>query len=167
MFIVWIITIILFISFGLIVFRGAPYVPTLSKNLDQAFELYPVDAGDLVVDLGSGDGAVLLAGVKRGARVVGYELNPFLALISRFRLRRFSKLAEVKIIDFWNLEKLPEKTTLVYIFGVGRDMQKLEKCLQRWADSLPDKRLHVISFGFTLKNQKPIRTLGAMSLYEA
>lgn len=38
-------------------------------------DLTSVRAGDTVYDLGCGDGRVLLAAARRGARAVGYELD--------------------------------------------------------------------------------------------
>src|SRR3990167_11438551 len=74
--------------FGLVVFRGAPYVPTLRKNLEQGFrDVYPLSERDLLVDIGSGDGVVLRQAAKCGARAIGYELNPFLVVISKLLSR--------------------------------------------------------------------------------
>lgn len=58
---------------------GAPYVPTQRKELDEAFDvLRPLRAKDTVLDIGSGDGVVLAAAAHRGARAIGYEINPWL-----------------------------------------------------------------------------------------
>ena len=69
--------------FLLTALRGAPYVPSRSRDLERAFdELYKLAADDLLVDIGSGDGRVLMMAVKRGARAVGFEINPVLAKVS-------------------------------------------------------------------------------------
>jgi hypothetical protein len=69
--------------------NGAPFVPTRKKWIVDAMKLAGVGRGDVVVDLGSGDGAFLAAALERGARrVVGYEINPLLVVWSRLKLRR-------------------------------------------------------------------------------
>jgi hypothetical protein len=76
------------IGIGVLV-NGAPFVPTRKKWIDDAMKLAGVGPGDVVVDLGSGDGAFLSAALEHGARrVVGYEINPWLVVWSRLKLRR-------------------------------------------------------------------------------
>mmetsp|Transcript_7131 Transcript_7131/g.14318 ORF Transcript_7131/g.14318 Transcript_7131/m.14318 type:complete len:210 (+) Transcript_7131:338-967(+) len=70
--------------------KGAPYMPTLRKSLDVVFgkvlpKLKPVEAGKatpIMVDLGSGDGRVVIEAARHGYRAVGYELNPMLVAVS-------------------------------------------------------------------------------------
>ena len=157
--------ILLLVCFGLVVFRGAPYVPTLKRQREQAFdELYKVSARDIVVDLGSGDGSLLRHAATRGAKAIGYELNPLLVLVSKF-LGRHSKLITTKWSDFW-LAKLPAETTLIYIFINGRDMKKLERYLR--AHVARSKRpLIIISYSFSLPpSMKAQKTVGPMRLYK-
>lgn len=140
---------------------GAPYVPSLKKELQHAFsEVYKVGNGDTVVDLGSGDGRVLLEAKRRGAGCVGVELNPLLALISKARLGRHAKIA---ITDMWQFE-LPAATTLVYVFSVSRDVRKLERWIQAEAIRL-DKELYLMTFGAGLPTVKPAKVRKAHSLY--
>ena len=149
--------------FGFVVFRGAPYVPSHRSDVTKAFdELYKVGSSDTVVDVGSGDGVILRMAAARGARAVGYELNPALVLVSRFLSRRNKKIC-VELADFW-FAKLPPSTTLVYAFAVERDVKKLAGKLQDEADRL-GRELHVISYGSELKTQPEVRTLGAHHLY--
>ena len=57
----------------------APYVPTPWHVVDRMIEVAEVTKDDVVYDLGSGDGRILLRAAKeRGARGVGYEINPSL-----------------------------------------------------------------------------------------
>ena len=158
----WIIGGILLVSFGFIVVRGAPYVPTHAAQLDIAFdELYKLTDKDTVVDLGSGDGIVLAAVVARGAGAIGYELNPILALISRFRLRS-SKRAKVLIQDFLILSELPPEVTVVYAFTTGHNIEEIGRKMEQWAT---DRSLYFISYGFSLRDKPVVASKGAMHLY--
>jgi hypothetical protein len=54
-----------------------PYVPTPQVVVDRMLELAQVKPGDTVIDLGSGDGRIMItAAQKYGARGFGVELNP-------------------------------------------------------------------------------------------
>ena len=56
---------------------GAPFVPTPIPVVERMLELAKVTPGDIVYDLGSGDGRVVITAAQRyGARGVGIELNP-------------------------------------------------------------------------------------------
>lgn len=159
----WAVATILMVCFGLIVFRGAPYVPTLPAQLRTAFRLYPLQASDLVVDLGAGDGAVLAAAAQAGARAVGYELNPLLVAAAWLRLRRYGGRASIRLADMWRLPALPSGTTLVYVFVVGRDVPRLDTCLKAWVVAA-GQPIHVISYGFELP-RPALKTESAMHLY--
>ena len=54
-----------------------PYVPTPPVVVEEMLRLANVKANDFVIDLGSGDGRVVIAAVKKfGARGVGVDLDP-------------------------------------------------------------------------------------------
>ena len=154
----------LILLFGLVVLRGAPYVPSKRREVRQAFtELYPLGRDDLVVDIGSGDGIVLREAVRRGARAMGYELNPVLVLISRW-LSRHEADVTVRLADFWFVS-LPPDTTVVYTFGESRDIARMAKKVANEATRL-NKPLVFISYGFMVPGQQPHKQLGAYHLYQ-
>ena len=53
-----------------------PYVPTPHKVVEKMLDLSDVDSTDYVIDLGSGDGRIVIAAAKRGAKGHGIELDP-------------------------------------------------------------------------------------------
>ena len=54
-----------------------PYVPTPDAVVARMLEVAKVNSGDLLYDLGSGDGRIVVTAAKKyGARGVGYDLNP-------------------------------------------------------------------------------------------
>lgn len=148
--------------FGCVVFFGAPYVPSLSKQVKLAFDkLYPVKNGDVVADLGAGDGGVLRAATQRGARGYGVELNPLLVLIARLRV---GCSGHIEYGNMWRYA-LPQDVTLVYVFAVSRDATKLERYLQKQASRL-NRPLAVMTFGAKLPTLQPTATLNAHTLYQ-
>ena len=144
---------------------GAPFLPTRAVWIDAALKLAKVSKKDTVVDLGSGNGVVLRRALQRGAkRVIGYEVNPVLALYSRLRLLKYGKRAQIYNNNFLKMD-LPTNTTVVYLFGVERIMRPTLDYLCHQKKRLPTKRLRVVCYGFELPDVKPIRKAQAMTLY--
>ncbi|MCL2451793.1 class I SAM-dependent methyltransferase [Candidatus Saccharibacteria bacterium] len=145
---------------------GAPFVPTRRKWIHDAMKLAQVGVGDVVVDLGSGDGAVLLAALRCGARrAVGYEINPLLVFLSSLRLRRFRKKVVIKTGDFFRAE-LPADTTVIYLFQVEKVLKKIPDFIEKQRPNLSAKKLRVVCFGAEIPGRKFVRERGGMSLYE-
>lgn len=153
----------LVLAFGFVVFWGAPYVPSKKRELQRVFaELYPLTSRDVLVDIGSGDGIVLRQAAARGARAVGYELNPILVVISRCISRTEPRVTTL-LADFWRVQ-LPDDTTVVYTFGESRDITKMANKVVGEAQRL-QKTLAFISYGFAVPGMEPEKTLGAHHLY--
>ena len=56
---------------------SVPYVPTPQEVVDRMLQIAKVGAGDYVIDLGSGDGRIVVTAAKKfGARGFGVDLNP-------------------------------------------------------------------------------------------
>jgi SAM-dependent methyltransferase len=67
----------------------AEFVPTPVEVVDRMLELAGVTRDDVVYDLGSGDGRIVITAAKRfGARGVGVEIDPRLVWFSRENARR-------------------------------------------------------------------------------
>jgi ribosomal protein L11 methylase PrmA len=69
---------VLVILFGFVVAFGAPYLPTLRPQITMALDMLDLKKGQTLLELGSGDGRVMMAAAERGWNVIGYELNPLL-----------------------------------------------------------------------------------------
>lgn len=151
--------------FLLTALTGAPYVPSQRKELDELFgRLRPLDAHDTLLDIGSGDGAVLLAAVQHGAQAVGYELNPFLVWVARVRLRRAGAKATVELRNLWTAS-FPDAVTVVYTFGESRDIAKMYRKVQQEATRL-NRPLELLSYGFAVPGVKPQAQHRAHYLYK-
>lgn len=149
--------------FGFVVFFGAPYLPSKKGDLKRAFsQLRPLTKKDVVVDIGSGDGVVLREAVRRGARAVGYELNPALVAIAKL-LSFGSKRVDVYVANAWKA-RFPDDVTLVYAFVVERDEAKLVNLVQRECNRL-GRPLQLVSYGYSLKAKKPEASLAPHDLY--
>jgi hypothetical protein len=79
---------VVFICFAGVILFGAPYLPTLKPQIHAALELANLRPGQTLIELGCGDGRVLIAAAHTGIKSIGYELNPLLALIAWIRTIR-------------------------------------------------------------------------------
>ena len=157
----WILGIIVML-FGWVVFRGAPYVPTHRKQVEQALDMLDVPEGSTLVDLGSGDGAFLKAAAARGYHVVGYELNPLLCLVSYLRCWEYRDRVRIRVRDFW-LTPLPTETRAVFVFLAGPYLRRLDQKLQH---EVGEHGLTVVSYGFEIPGKKDrTQTANALHLY--
>lgn len=154
---------VIILLFGFVVFFGAPYVPSQRKYVRRAFEqLYQLGPKDVLVDIGSGDGLILRLAAEKGATAIGYELNPVLVCISRL-LSAGTPNITTELANFWHV-KLPQKTTIIYVFTVSRDSKKLARTLQSEATRLK-KTLSVIAYGTPLKGIQIEKDFEAYHLY--
>lgn len=56
--------------------RDTPYVPTPQDVVDRMLDMANVKPGEYLIDLGSGDGRIVVTAAQRGARGYGVDLNP-------------------------------------------------------------------------------------------
>src|SRR4030042_1425159 len=63
--------------------KDVVWIPTRETVSDKMLDLAKVTPQDYVIDLGSGDGRMVIAAAKRGARALGIEYNPDLVELSK------------------------------------------------------------------------------------
>ncbi len=148
------------LSFGFVILFGAPYLPTLKRQQLDALELLDLKAGQTLVELGSGDGRMLVAAAKKGIYSVGYELNPLLFMYSYISCWRYREYITIKFGNFWRY-RLPQCDG-IYIFLLDRYMIKMHKKIVQEI-STPVK---VVSFAFKIPNLKHITEKSGLYLYE-
>src|SRR5215204_2552455 len=83
-----------------------PFVPTPQEVVDKMVELGGVKKGDVVYDLGSGDGRIVITAAKKGARAVGFDVDGDLVKESRENIRKagLEQLAEIKQQDILTVD---------------------------------------------------------------
>lgn len=126
-----------FMAFAFVVAFGAPYLPTLSPQISTALKLADLKPGQTLIELGSGDGRVMVAAAKQGIRVIGYELNPLLVLYSWLITRRYRGNVRIVWANFWR-RPLPEADA-IFTFLLPKYMKKLDtkivQELKRWSNN--------------------------------
>jgi hypothetical protein len=160
----WIIIGCIILLFGAVVFRGAPYVPTLRRSVRHALDTLDLKKGDLLVDLGSGDGVVLKAAAARGLRAMGYEINPLLCIVARLRCLGSRGQVSVKWRDFW-LAEIPHEAKGIFVFLAGPHMPHLARKLDDVMKTRTEP-LKVMSYGFAIPGLLPKKMSNGLFLYE-
>ena len=161
---VQIIIVLVILIFGFTAITGAPFVPSRKRAAMEAFQkLYPLSKKDFLIDLGSGNGKVLAIATKFGAKCLGLELNPLLVLYSKIRLCH-NPLAKTKNADMFHYN-FPKETTVVYVFGDGRDMKRIVKTIEKQVAKIGHP-LFLISHAFEAEGREPVKAHGAYYLYK-
>ena len=147
------------LCFGFVLIFGPPYLPTMRRQVAAAIKLADLKPGQTMLELGSGDGRVLVAAARAGLNVVGYELNPLLYIFSWLRTRPYRKQVRVVFGNFWQLNW--PKCDAIYVFLLPRLMTKLERKIK--AEQL--SKVAVISFAFKFKDLLPVKEDAGVFLY--
>lgn len=128
---------------------GGPYVPSNDNRVKKMIELAKIKSNDVVMDLGSGDGRLLIAALEAGAgNAIGYEVHPGLVKFSRKKLARkgFADQSTIFKKSMWDADM--SGITLVLLYQIPYSMEKLgEKLLSE----LP-RGARVVSNAFEFPN---------------
>jgi len=141
--------------------KGAPYVPTKKGAVKAMVELSDIKEGDKVIDLGSGDGRIVIAFAKEGIEAHGYEINPILVIISRLRIWRngLQKNAHIHLKSFWSVDF--REFNIVAMFGARHILEELEKKLSTELKS----GSRIVSYGFKIPGWKNVAKEDGVILY--
>lgn len=146
-----------------ILVKGGPFVPSSRSRVKLMLELADLQPMDNIADLGSGDGRILIAAAKAGAKhATGFEIHPGLAQTSRFLAKR-KKLSDkitVHCKSFWKADL--KSFNVLFLYQLPHTMTKLSK---KMLDELP-KDARVISNGFTLPGWELIKQDREVYLYK-
>lgn len=151
---------VIVLSFGCVLLFGAPYLPTLSPQVQIAIQVSKLQSGQSLLELGCGDGKVLIAAAKKGIYCVGYELNPLLFLIAWFRTIRYRKYVRVKLANFWQVDWPP--SDVIFVFLLDRYMQKLD----RYVGLYKHRPVRLVSFAFKIPDRQPVKEQKGVYVYD-
>ncbi len=92
------------------------YIPTPKDVVRKMLQLADVRRGELVYDLGAGDGRILIEAVRKfGACAVGVELDPERFARIQDRLRATGTVADVIQQDFMNVNLSSADVVAIYL----------------------------------------------------
>lgn len=146
--------------------RAAPYVPTKQRDVERMFEIAQLQPGEVVYDLGAGDGRFVLTAAQRyQATAVGFEISLLPYLIGRLRIwsHGLGRLASMRFQDFFHVDL--SAANVVVCFLTPGAMAKLGPKLKRELRS----GTRVVSYAFAIHDWTPIEknkpTPRSMSVY--
>jgi len=141
------------LTFFYVFLFGPPFVPTPQKTITKLVEFANISKKDVVIDLGSGDGRMLIASAKQGAQTRGWELNPILVLWTNFVAKRQGVGNRVKVYQKNYMNADVTDATVIFLYTFIKPMALLEKKLTKELK----KGSKIISYKFTFPNLKPIK----------
>src|SRR3990167_4404984 len=146
---VWSLAVLLILAYGFVIPFGAPFLPTMKKDREAALDLLDLKPGQLFIDLGSGDGSLLMLAAQKGLRAEGYEINPFLWLYSWLRTRRYGRRVKVRLKSFWRADL--NEADGVFVFLITKHMKRLAKLINLRSGGKP---LKIVSHAFKIPGKK-------------
>ncbi|MCH7688239.1 MAG: class I SAM-dependent methyltransferase [Planctomycetes bacterium] len=110
---------------------------------------------DTVVDLGSGDGRIVITAAKKhGAKAIGYEIDPVLVQMSRERAKQagMAKLVEIKHQDMYTANLSGVRVVAVFLYPVV-----LQKLKTQFIKMKPGS--WIVSHHYEIPDTKPTRVV--------
>ncbi len=132
-----------------------PYVPTPQKVVDRMLALAGVKKGDVVYDLGSGDGRIVITAAKKfGVKAVGFEIDPERIKESRANIKKagVGDLVEIRQQDILTVDLSPASVLTMYLLPEVNLMIRPNI----WKQMKPGSR--VVSHDFDMGDWKPLKT---------
>jgi len=134
----------------------APYIPSPQIVVDRMLDLARIRPGEVVYDLGSGDGRILItAAQKFGAKAVGVEMSPELCKSTMSKVSRLGLQDLVRVIhaNLLNVDLSAANVVTIYLLtsSNSRLRPNLEKYLR------PGSR--VVSNDFEIRGWRPKETV--------
>lgn len=143
-------------------FHGAVYLGMRQECILDMVKAGHVHAGMRMADFGSGDGRVVVAFARAGAEAHGYEIDPLLVLLSRWKIRRagLANRATIHWQSFWSA--YTADYDVITLYGFDTFMGRLERKLR--AELRPGAR--VLSYVYQFPHWKPLKRVGRVAVYE-
>ena len=131
----------------------APPIPTPLSVVDRILDAGHVKAGDVVYDLGSGDGRIVIAAAQKyGAKAVGVEMMPDLCRLAQRRIRELGLDDRASIVEgnVFHVDFSP--ATVVTMYFMTDSNERLRPNLEKYLK--PGTR--VVSNQFPIRGWKPV-----------
>jgi SAM-dependent methyltransferase len=132
-----------------------PFVPTPEEVVVRMLELAEITPGDVLYDLGSGDGRIVIAAAKRyGIKAVGFEINPSLVEESRRAIKQegLENLVEIREQDIRSIDLSPASVVTMYLYPNAN--LRLRRAIR--SQLKPGSR--VVSHKFGMGDWTPVKT---------
>jgi SAM-dependent methyltransferase len=94
-----------------------PYVQTPMEIVERMLRMAEVKSGDHVIDLGSGDGRIIIEAAKRGATGFGVDLDPALVKLAgeNAKAAGVASRAKFQVMDLFDVDLAPASVVAFYL----------------------------------------------------
>jgi len=130
--------------------KDVVWVPTPYELANKMLEIANVSPNDFVIDLGSGDGRIVIAAAKLGARALGIEYNQEMIELSRKNASDEGVSAKVKFVQADIFEYDFSEATVITLFLLSEINLKLRPKLLNL-----DPGTRIVSNTFTMDDWEP------------
>jgi SAM-dependent methyltransferase len=143
--------------------KDVPYVPTPEAVVEKMLDMAKVGPKDVVYDLGSGDGRIVIAAARRGARGVGVEIDPERIREANANAKAAGVTGQVKFIEGDLFDADIGDATVVTMYLLPEVNLKLRPKLM--AELKPGTR--IVSQSFHMGEWQPEKTadVGYIKIY--
>jgi len=118
--------------------KDVVWVPTPRVLIDKMLDVARVTPRDFVVDLGSGDGRLVIAAAKRGARSLGVEFEPDMVALSRRNAAAAGVSDKASFLQGDMFEADFSQATVLTLFLLPANLRKLAP---KFLDMAPGTRI--------------------------
>jgi len=132
-----------------------PYVPTPQEVVDRMLDLAQVKKGDVVYDLGSGDGRIVVTAAKKyGVKAIGFEIDPQRIKESHENIKKagVEQLVEIRLQDIRTVDLSGATVLTMYLLPEVNLMIRPNI----WKQMKPGSR--IVSHDFDMGDWKPLKT---------
>jgi SAM-dependent methyltransferase len=146
-------------------FRGydVPYVPTPPEVVDEMLRLAGVRSGDILYDLGCGDGRIVIAAAKRyGVKAVGIDIDPVRVAESNDNAAAAGLAGKVRFVQKDIFEADFRDATVVTMYLLNSVNVRLRPKLL--AELKPGTRL--VSHSFEMGEWRPDKTVEVSTSFD-
>src|SRR3954463_7023816 len=105
--------------------KDVVWVPTPRALVDKMLDLAAVTPRDFVVDLGSGDGRLVIAAAKRGARALGVEYDPDMVALARANAAKEGVAERATFVEADMFEADFSQESVLALFLLPGNLRKL------------------------------------------
>jgi precorrin-6B methylase 2 len=124
--------------------RDVVWVPTSPELLAKMLDMANVTPQDFVIDLGSGDGRIVIGAARRGARALGVEYNPDMVELSKRNAAEAGVLDRATFVQGDMFEADISKASVMALFLTTSNMTRLRP---KFLDLAPGTRIVSNTFG--------------------
>ena len=150
---IFIALILLTLSIVILFLVRVPYAPTPKRMIKKIIDELDIKKGDIVYDLGCGDGRFLFAAETKGATAIGYELSPM--VYYKALLTKILKKSKVKLRQKNFYKANISNANIVFCFLVDTVMPRVAKKLK--SELKPGAK--IVSYGFAFPDWEPDKVI--------